>query len=463
MGKDQITGLTLKNDFLEWTTLEKAKDTFKSVDTGRDELGIKSPEEGGDNQAPQPDIGSIVKKHSAKLRGRVTLGLSSEQLLIRVVKLPSVPEEDLKGMVELQVDKLSPFPIENMVVSYEILSKTADSYLVLAAAAKNDVVDSTGKILAQSGIFPGRVDANVLGWWRLLKDSGNVKESGRQIFVIMADGVPDVIVSQDGIPVVFRSLNEKGPLTDDEFYSEIARDVAYSMIALDLEYGGGHCSMSVWHRGDKPLLLAEKMRLECPCEVFLKALDSLPPVTEGLARRTADAGQLLDLTPDSWRLSGGEKLFKHRMIMGALVVIGIWALCVVLFAGGLFYQQKRVTSLEAELKTTQLPADEVISIRKRVSIITRYSDRTRSSLECLREITMLMPEGVEMTSFEYKRASNPPGVTINGQAPSVSLVYDFKGSLDASKIFLKGTLKGPFEQKGKQVFQIDMKLPGGGE
>jgi len=463
MGKDHIIGLTLTNSALEWTALEKAKDAIEVTDAGRAEVESRPSEEGGEAQVQAAAPGDLVAKNSAKLHGKVTLGLPSDQLLIRVVKLPAVPDEDLKGMVQLQVDKLSPFPIENMVVSYEILNKKDDSLLVLVAAAKNDVVDSTGKMLAQSKIFPSRVDANAVGWWRLFNDGGHVNKSGRQIFVIIADPVPDVIVSQDGIPVVFRSLSERGPLTSEEFYSEIARDVAYSLISLDLEKGGGQCTISVWYRGDEPVFLADRLKQECPCEVVLHSIDSIPPVTEGIARRTIDGGPLLDLTPESWRVSGGEKLFRHRMLMGAFIIIGIWTLCIVLFSGSLLYQERRVLSLNAELKNTQGPADEVMSIRKRVAIITRYSDRTRSSLECLREISMLLPEGVEITSFEYKRTGTPPGITINGQAPSVALVYEFKASLDSSKLFMKGTIKGPYEQKGRQVFQIDMRLPGGGE
>jgi len=209
--------------------------------------------------------------------------------------------------------------------------------------------------------------------------------------------------------------------------------------------------------------LNDSLQKECPCEITLKSLESLPQGSEGLARRSANGGQLLDLTPAMWRTSGSEKLFRQRMLVAAGIILGIWALSVIFFLCGLFYQQKKLTSLQAECAATEKPAREVLEMRKRVRIIQHYSDRTHSALECLREVVGLQPDGVDLVSFEYKRVPAPPTVTFNAQADTVAQVYEFKNGLDESKLFAKGTMKGPIVAKNKQSFQIDMKLPTGGE
>ncbi|MDD4872917.1 MAG: pilus assembly protein PilM [Kiritimatiellae bacterium] len=465
MAKELITGVRLTEKVLEWSSIEKTKDHLQPADSGIVTVDVQASPNGEEPVLPQAGISDLIAKNTKHLHGNITLGLSSEQLLMRVVKLPVIQDqEELKGMVQLQVDKLSPFPVENMVVSHEIMDKGNDFCLVLIAAVKNEIVDTIGKLLTSAGIFPARVDANVLGWCQLFKDAEKIPKTGRQIMVIMAETVPEIIVFQNGIPVVFRSLNEQGPLTDEEFAGEIAHETAYTMMSLEMEYGGSdHCGISIWHRGNAPAFLEDSIRRECHCELNLNSLESLPHVSEGLARRTANGGQLLDLTPDTWRSADIEKLFRHRMLITAGVLAGIWALSVILFVGGLFYQQKKLASLKSEFEVTQKPAKEVMDMRRRVNIIRRYSDRTYSSLECLREIVSIQPEGVDLNSYEYKRSSGPATVTINGQAATVAMVYEFKNSLDASKLFMKGTIKGPFDQKGKQAFQIDMKLPIGGE
>jgi hypothetical protein len=235
-------------------------------------------------------------------------------------------------------------------------------------------------------------------------------------------------------------------------------------MSVEREYGvAKHCVITVWHKGNKPEFLENSIRRECNYELNFNSLESIPGVTEGIARRTVSEDHLLDLTPLSWRSADIEKLFRQRLLVASGVIAGVWALSVILFVGSLFYQQKKLESLKSEFAITQKPAKEVLDMRKRVNIIKRYSDRTYSSLECLREIVSIQPVGVDLVSYDYKRVSGPPTVTINGQASSVALVYEFKNSLDTSKLFAKGTIKGPFEQKGKQAFQIDMKLPIGAE
>ena len=464
MAREIITGLKMTDFSLEWTSLEQVKDGFKAVSSGKADIESHVADEGQEPKVSDQGIPSLILKNKKHFEGAVTLGLSSEQILMRVVKLPAVPDEELSGMVQLQVDKHSPFPVENMVVSYEILEKGKDFYHVLIAAVKNDVVDQLGKLLASAGIFPSRVDADVLGWSKLLKESNMVATTGRQIVILLADMTPEIIVFQDGLPIVFRSLSGQGPLSNDEFAMEIAGETANTIMSIELEHGiNKSCSLSIWYDDNPPDKLEEFLRQSCPYDLSLRSIKELPPVSEGFARRSADGGQLLDLTPLTWRVACGEKLFKQRMLITTGTLLGVWALCIIFFLGGLFYQQNKLQVLQAEYELTQKPAKDVMDMRRRVNIIRRYSDRTYSALECLREIVGIQPEGIDLTSFEYKRVSGPPTVTINALASAVDSVYAFKNGLDGSKLFLKGTLKGPVTQKDKQAFQIDMKLPVGGE
>lgn len=464
MSREIITGLKITDSSLEWTSLEKTKDGFKVADSGKADLESHVSTEGAESKVTDKGLSALISKNKKHLDGTLTLGLPSEQILMRVVKLPAVPDDELTGMVQLQVDKLSPFPVENMVVSYEILEKGKDFYHVLVAAIKNDVVDQLGKLLADADIFPSRVDSDVLGWARLLKEADVVAKTGRQIVILLSDSVPEIIVFQDGLPIVFRSLSGQGPLSNDEFASEIAGETANTIMSIELEHGvSKSCSLSVWCHNAPPEKLEESLRQTCPYEFSIRSISELPSVSEGFARRSADGGQLLDLTPLSWRVSGDEKLFKQRVMIAGGATVGLWALCVIFFLGGLFYQQNKLKILQAEFELTQKPAKEVLDMRRRVNIIKRYSDRTYSALECLREVVGILPEGIDLTSFEYKRASGPPTVTINALASAVDAVYEFKNGLDGSKLFLKGALKGPVTQKDKQAFQIDMKLPVGGE
>lgn len=480
MARDQITGLVVSDEVLEWTTLCRVKERLQVVSSGRSQLSAVNGQLQGEEEETTDDkqptspaqvgaggrttefVAERIKTECGALKGDVAVSFSSQQLIMRVVDLPAVSDDELSSMVQLQVDKFSPFPVESMVVSHEVLEKKDNTCRVLIAAAREETVDSLGKMLGLAGIFPSRVDAAMLGWWRLLVDAGEIAEEGRQVTLLMPGAVPEVIVSQDGVPIVFRSLWESEGLTEDEFVSETAREVGYTLMSLELEHGsGGKCSITVWHRGEPPVTLVEKLRSECLCEVDVRSLDSLPSLSEGLARRTAAReGVTLDLTPAAWRAAAKAWRLRRMVFITAGVLFGIWTAGAAGFLGGLYYQESKLASLTAEQAEWQEPATEVREMRRRVAMIKRYMDRAHSALECLREISMLQPEGIDLTSFNYKKAEV---VKITGEADAGRVILDFIDKLNKSKLFSE-IISGPQSydrRKKKTTFSIDLRLPGG--
>lgn len=462
MAKGQVTGLVISPEAIEWTTLRAGKNRQGSVfNAGRSEPGVPRPLE-----EPEAIAGaaSRLKTELRAQKGTSTVALPSEDLLLRVLELPAVDPEELPGIAELQADKFSPFPIENMIVSYEVLRSTEESCTLLVAAIQSHIVESLGSLLHAAGLSASRIDAEILGWWRLLKDAGHINDQGRHLVVLLADGPPEIVVVQDGIPIVFRSLAQTGGITGDELASEIAHEVGYTLMTLELERGQtGTDSVCVCSRdGTLPAELDEKLRGECACDITVKSLASLPPLSEGIARRTADGGILLDLTPAAWQESGKSKAFRKHVVLTACTFFGLWLAVVGGFMGALYFQKNRLTARNAELAALEGPAMAVRETRDRVRVIRRYMDRKRSSLECLREISTVQPQGIELMSFTYRKGEE---VKIVGEAMDVNTVYDFKNKLDGCGLFSKTSLQGPHfdKRKRKQVFDIEMNFPGSGE
>ena len=462
MAKGQITGLAISPEAIEWSVLRAGKNRPGSVfDSGRVEPGVP-------RGTVEPEV---VKEASSRLKaglrgvkGAVTVGLPSGDLLLRVLDLPVVEPEELPGIVELQADKFSPFPIENMVVSHEVLRQTEDSCTVLIAAVLSQTVEDLGALLHGAGLSVARIDAEILGWWRLLKDSRQIGATGRHLVVLLAGGAPEIMVVQDGIPVVFRCLAEMAEAPDDDLAAEIAHEVGYTLMTLELEQGqAGTDSIAVCSiSGQAPTGLVEKLRDECACDVQQKSLASMAPLSEGLARRTADGTARLDLTPAAWQESGRSKQFRKRVVVTAVSVLGLWLALVGGFLGALYFQKNRLSTSRATLAELEGPTAAVRETRQRVRVIKRYMDRTHSSLECLREIATVQPVGIELTSFTYRKGEH---VKIVGEGPDPAGIYDFKNKLDASGLFTRTTLHGPrFDRrKRKQIFDIEMILPGNGE
>ncbi len=465
MAENEITGLVITGKVVEWATVQRTKDGFRVVASGRTEYeqakdGTTPISEPATDTEDTPE--SRLKKALAGLKGLVTVGVQSEQLILRTINLPPVDDDELASMVQLQMDKFSPFPLETMVVSHEVLERRAESHRVLIAGAKLETIEELGKALRSGGVDALRVDAAILGRWRSLQDVGYSAHKGREIVVLLTESHPELMVLQDGIPIVFRSLSDSEGISEAEFAEDTVMTLTQTLMSLELEHGfAGECHVSVWHSGKTPELLAAKLRDCCQCEVALKSIESLPSVSEGLARRAMEqAAAGLDLTPPVWRQAEQARLFKTRMLATIAAVVGLWAVFMIAVFGGLYVENLSLERLKAKKAELDKSAREVRNTKERVVMIGRYMDRSKSSLECLREISLLQPQGVDLTSLAYRKDED---VKLSGEADSANLVYDFKNKLDGSGFFKSSTLDGPRRdpRRSKEIFDMDLMLSGG--
>ncbi|MBN2301129.1 MAG: pilus assembly protein PilM [Lentisphaerae bacterium] len=459
VARDQIVGLALKENSLEWSVLQPVKERIKTVSGDRAELVAKS--EKTDSVLSDETLNRI-KASCTGIRGRVSLGLPTSQLLLRVVNLPSVDPVELKSMVELQMDKISPFPVENMIISYEILRMHETTSVVLIGATRKEVVESAGKMLSQTGLRIARVDATILGWLRLLSGADQIAREGCQVVLLIDGHMPEIIVVMDGIPVAFRSLGDIGDLSRDELVSEISSELNYTLISLDLEYGTVAVNrISVWYSGAVPDGLSNTLSRQYGCEIQLSELAALPGVSEGIATRLAECdGNMFDLRPVSWLQAERAKQFGGRVLTAGSIILGVWLMMAVALLGALSYQKWQLGRLRTEQNKWSRPALEVRAMRRRVGMIAKYTNTTHSALECLRDITVRMPpSGIDLTSFSYRKGED---VKITGEADSAELVLNFNENLNNSKLFTEvksGSMS--ITRKHKHRFGMELILPGG--
>jgi hypothetical protein len=469
VAKGQITALFLRGDEVEWSTVTGAGGRVQVSGSGTVPLAAApEPEDEADAQVVEegPDVlgarlAKTLKAERLSLRGDVTVGFGADDLLLRVVQLPSMDENELQGMVELQVDKFSPFPVEGMVVSHEILASGDTDSTVLIAAVREDAIDRLERTLAEAGLSPARVDAAVMGWWHLLQDAGQFEKSGWELVVLMDEPVSEIVVLRDGVPVVLRALARPDGMDEGQWFDDLAGEVAYTFVSLDAGLGPvEECPVTVWHRDVEPTPLAGRLTSEHTSEVRFRSLEALPTVTVGLARRTADQRRRIDLTPAAWRAASEARTFKKKVLGACAVLVGVWAFAVGAFFGGLSYQERDIAGLEAEFEEWRLAGNAVRDMRRRVSMIERYTDREHSALECLRETAAVQTPGVVLSAYSFRKRE---AVKLSGLAGTVNKVYDFKKKLDDSPLFPESTLQGPRydPRRRKQVFDIEIKLPGG--
>jgi len=90
-----------------------------------------------------------------------------------------------------------------------------------------------------------------------------------------------------------------------------------------------------------------------------------------------------------------------------------------------------------------------------------YTNRSDSALECLREVTQLLPAGdIEFVSYSYTKGK---GVTLRGTAQNNDIAYNFFSKLAESGLFdsLKDQSVTTRTTKGERrtVYSVTLVLP----
>jgi len=460
MGTKSLAVLAIRPAGLEWRVPHKGA---APQDDGVRRAGLElGPDRKTFIEALRADREKTVEGLQAQtdwLSGPATVGLPAAWALLRVIELPSGTPDELRGMVDLQVDKFSPFPLETSVVSYETLAEKEGRAKVLISALPVETVETLGSALRSSGVVPKRVDLNLMGWWRLLNDADKVQPAGSQAFLILDHKDCDIVIATAGVPVSVRAVSGLDDLSEAEVADEIVRETVHTLTALDLEHAGEHpAEVSIWHHGGQPPeAILKKFAEQQGTAVKAHSLDDLPPLCEGLARRAEAGPGLLDLAPPAWKQAEVAQRTRLRILGASAGVLGLWAILMIVLFGGLQFEKKRLESLQAGREALKDPADKARAVRERAIALRLYMDRSRSALECLREISDLLPPGVELKSLTYHKGKN---LEISGEADAASLVFDFKKEMEKSSLFASTELPRQMTSGGKQVFKITAVFPG---
>ena len=435
MAKGITTGVLVRSDEVAWATLQQSKAGIECVAQGSDESSLE------------------------EIKTPVVMALPSADVLLRVMEFPLVDDDELEGMVELQVDKFSPFPIDQMVVSHEVLYRGDSGISVLVAVAKEKVVDQAADVLKAHGHKIQRVDVALLGLWRNIVDTGVLATESRETLVIVSVDSIDVLTHENGVLMALSCLGSLPDLSDESVAVDISQEVSHLLMELEVEHGrASQQQITLWSNDITPVF-GDTLKNSCGMEVDNKSLGILPALANGVALRGIGeaGGALLDLTPESWRVASAAKRSKRQLIIATFAVLFVWILVVGGGLGWLKFEEIRLKQLEMVNAKWSEPANEVRQLRLQVSMIERYTDHTYSALESLREISRLQPEGVDLSSFSYRKSE---GLDIDGEADSGILVNQFNEALNKSEMFVNVKSGARTRtRKGRHRFSFDITFP----
>ena len=452
------TGIHYTDEQVEWTVLRKNAQGTEKITEG----SLPIPEGFFEQEDAPLFPAGVLPEIRRNFRGIVTVSLPSSKLLMRILELPSTQPGELKSMVDLKMDQISPFPVDQMTLSYEVLLEKENHSRVLAVAAPRKTVNALGDLFKEHNVYIRSLDAEVLVWWSLLIAHGKVPCDGRVVLILEEHTEFSMIVVDNGAPVCFRSLELFHNFAEDDVIAEIVEEMRYTLLSLEAEYGHfDTCALEVWSESELPEQLIEKLAEQCGGSVNLHELSTLPPLSEGLALRTAERRlHHAELVPREWiELQRRKRLVKVGTV-ATIALLTVWIAVVAIIGAVFSFQKASYNRVKREAEKYAAPASAAQNARAEMDTLEKYADRSRSALECLRAVTIALPPNAEIASFTYRKGD---AVVLRGTSLTQQDAYDFfQNVLNTSDVFVSiknDSAAPPFGKNPKATFNATLVLP----
>jgi hypothetical protein len=451
-----ITAACLTQDAMEWTSLNIKQEETELV--GHGSLPLERPE--GERLEAAMVSAQLPDGMAEQLAGDLTVAIRTSELIMRTMEFPTADPEEIASMVGFQIDKVSPFPLDQLAVSHEILKQTENGALVLMVAARRDRIDNIGEIFEEKGIHIHSMDSRALGWLHLLKSDGHLDGTGCEILIIDDEVDFALMFLSDGLPVSFRSLHAK--ISDEGIVDELAHEIGYTLTTLDAEHDlPAPSAIAIWSLYELPSDVRDHLKEKSGLAIHCNDLATLPPLSSGIIARALHTENRIELIPREWVEHKKKKRLQKKFALISAAIVAVWLVFLLVFFSIYETRTIKLNRIQKRADAIVPAADKAFENREKLKALKIYTDRSNSALECLREVTHLLPPGdIEFASFNYNKGK---GVTIRGSAEADDAVYDFFNSLTDSPLFvqLKDQSVNTRNTRGTQrsVFSATLMLP----
>lgn len=461
-------GIDLRGGLLCHALLSKTFGRIELLDWGLEEL-----------PAEEKDKPEILKEKLAALLTRlpkrptfVTVGLPRRLITMRSVSMPAVGEEEMKGILDYEVERHVPFPQEETQYDFQVLERDAEKATVLLAAIRKEEIGRYLALLQEAGIRPTALGISTCASLNaLLYNQGRSTEPLKAI-IDLRDGEAELGLVKQGILRYSRylALGRTAPL--DLLVPEL------SALLPHLEANGGRHAARIFvsgtgaGRGDLLRHLAERTGLEVEfLHPFqrIKARGVDPQVAHSLGAAVGLAlNELVPLPLDIDLLP--KELAPPRRDAGRVMTIRllavIAALSVAYLMNGAIRERQALADLTAKLDHVQAEAakveqlkGEVTSLAGQIATLEIIDREEVRKLDVLRELIQILPKGVTLTLFSVEGHEARIGGSISGSAS------DLISILEQSPVFENVGFTSPVASRGaeSQEFQIKALIEAGRE
>lgn len=394
-----------------------------------------------DESSPQPKpqwqtAAETLRQRCDPQEHRVATSVGCQDVLCRTLQLPATDVGEIKQMLDLQIENLTPLPVEEVVYGFEPLEAADGPTRVLVAIARKAAVNERVEVLENAGLRPEIVSVDALAMFRALVRRHTLPQDERlNALVFLNGGAANVVVFCRGAPLQVRSIvrpaDAAGKAEEESALGEDLRRTLVAAAAEMPEQAVGRVFFLAKDEAQKALARRIADGWSVPTEFLDDA--AVPSPALSLCLQCAAVGDnQLNLLPDEWRQKRRAAALRRRLVRGGIALAALYVLAIAMFLSATALRRAQLRQLGAEMQSLRPQFNEARQLQSTLMAMRKQLDTTYSALEVLREISVRMPDNLKLNQFLYKKDQ---AVTLRGQAQSAEQTYEFIGRLEQCGLF----------------------------
>ncbi len=383
--------------------------------------------------------------------------LPPENVFLRVIELPKSGFGETLAMVELQLEKLSPIPVTQIVWTIHILSRRSEAAgdtagsdepkpddlqtVVVVIAARHAVEEFLGK-LEDRGYLADRLEAPMLDQLEVMPAAGDgLSRQGEAA----ADAwiYPSAFHGQNAALVTWwrggalRNLSVIVLPPGGDPVKSLKEQLAQLAWAGELE--GWLTAPPSWH------LIAEgavATEWENALRVGLgEPVHVVPPLPlEELAARTAcrsveipQGGTHAALLPQEFSVRYHQQFFDRLWLRGLVAAGVLYAVGVLIYFCATYVLSIRTHRVERDVADISLNYTNALQLKARFGVLKERQDLKYAALDCWKIVAEQLPDGISLQRFSF---SDGQKLSLGGTTTpeQISGLFDFNSGLQKARL-----------------------------
>jgi hypothetical protein len=354
--------------------------------------------------------------------------LPPEQVFVRVTQLPSSDFNETLAMVELQLEKLSPLPVTQIVWSIQVLPHTEPTLqtVIVMIVSRNVVEEFLGQLEGQ-GYLADRLELPRLDQLQATA----ITRDGAWIYPEPAGVSHAALVAWwcGGV------LQDLGLITLPPADRPAGLKEQLLQMAWAGELEGWLTAPPAWHLvADGPTAAewepALREGLEQPLEV---SAPLAPPALAALtATRVAQTETQANLLPAEFASRYQQQFVDRLWMRGLGAIIGLYLVGVLIYFAWLQYALHDTGKVEQQVASLGPTYTNALLLKARFQVLKDRQDLKYAALDCWKAVAELLPEGVTLEGFNFNDGKR---LSLNGTAPTghEKQLIDFDADIHKAK------------------------------